>query len=812
MMGTRRSFLKKASLLAGSAALSGVIPGSVLRAMSIHADPGTSYLDAEHIVFLMQENRSFDHCYGRLKGVRGFNDPRAIDLPTGLPVWFQRNSKGQTFSPFRLDIKNTKSTWMGSLPHGWNDMVEARNHGKMNKWLDAKKSGNPDYQKLPLTMGYYDREDIPFYYALADAFTVCDQHFCSTLTGTSPNRCYFWAGTVREDAHNPESTAHVNNGQIDFKDVNWKTYPERLEEAGISWGVYQNELSIPTGLSDEEDYWLANFTDNDLEFTRQYHVRFHPGHRKFMQSELDRMTRLEKSGEVKDDELEKTRATVERLKRDLETYSEENFERLSETGKGIHRKAFITNIHDPYYRELELLEFDGKEVKVPQGDIFHQFRKDVNEGKLPMVSWLVAPCAFSDHPGSPWFGAWYVSEALDILTQNPEVWKKTIFILTYDENDGYFDHFPPFVAPLQGKANDGATTQISTEEEFVEGKDNLGLGFRVPLVIASPWSKGGFVNSEIFDHTSSLQFLEHFIEKKTGKRVIEENIGAWRRAVCGNLTSVFRKVDKSPASQDLLVDRDKYIERIYSAKDKKLPGDFKELNEQILRELQSNNKLQQFLPKQEPGTKPACAIPYNFSLDTTILPDKKALTFTIGCQPGLSKTKKISAPFQLYDLIALGNNQKQACFNFAVTEGEKLLYSIPQTSDDYHFKGYGPNGFFREFKGKFSHFPAINVLVNHLVSSGDLLVVIQNPERKQLNVQIVDNSYKRGKEIFKQKEGSKEIRLDLSSSSGWYDYSVKVGGYPDFEQRFAGHMENGETSITDPLLGGIGNPVRALVQ
>ncbi len=801
-METRRSFLRKASLLAGSSALSGIIPSSVLRAMSINADPGTSYLDAEHIVFLMQENRSFDHCYGRLKGVRGFNDPRAIDLPTGLPVWFQRNSKGQTFSPFRLDIKNTKATWMGSLPHGWNDMVKARNHGKMNNWLDAKKSGNPDYQKLPLTMGYYDREDIPFYYALADAFTVCDQHFCSTLTGTSPNRCYFWAGTVREDAHNPDSTAHVNNGQIDFKDVNWKTYPERLEEAGIPWGVYQNELSISTGLSDDEDYWLANFTDNDLEFSKQYHVRFHPGHRKFMQSELDRLTQLEKSGELKNDELEKTRTAIENLKKDLETYSEKNFERLSELEKAVHRKAFITNANDPYYRELEPLEFDGKEVNVPKGDIFHQFRKDVNKGKLPMVSWLVAPCAFSDHPGSPWFGAWYVSEALDILTKNPEVWKKTIFILTYDENDGYFDHFSPFAAPLQGK--NGATTQIATEEEFVEGKDNLGLGFRVPMVIASPWSKGGFVNSEVFDHTSSLQFLEHFIKKKTGKKVIEENIGAWRRAVCGNLTSVFRKADDSPASQDLLVNRNKYIERIYSAKDKKLPGDFKELNDQTIIEFQSNNKLGQFLPRQEPGTKPACAIPYNLYLDTRIQPDEKALTFTLGCQPGLSKTKKISAPFQLYDLTALENNQEQgACFNFTVTEGKKLDYRIPQTSDDYHFKGHGPNGFFREFKGKFSHSPEVNIQVTHLANSGHLQVVVQNPERKELNVQLADNSYKRGKETFIQKEESKEILLNLSSSSGWYDYSVKVDGYPDFEQRFAGHVENGKTGITDPLLGGV---------
>ena len=254
-MESRRSFLKKASLLAGSTALFNSMPQSIARALAISADPGTTYLNAENIVFLMQENRSFDHCFGRLRGVRGFNDPRAIDTPTGLPVWYQRNNAGKTATPFRLDIKNTKSTWMGSLPHGWEDMVAARNNGKMDKWLEAKKSGNPDYAKMPLTMGYYDREDLPFYYSFADAFTVCDQSFCSTLTGTSPNRNYFWAGTVREDAHNPSSKAHVDNGMIDFKNVSWKTYPERLEEAGISWGVYQNELSIPTGLSGEEEFW-----------------------------------------------------------------------------------------------------------------------------------------------------------------------------------------------------------------------------------------------------------------------------------------------------------------------------------------------------------------------------------------------------------------------------------------------------------------------------------------------------------------------------------------------------------------------------
>ena len=137
-MDNRREFLKKASMLAGSTAAINLIPESIQKALAIDAKPGSSYLDAEHIVFLMQENRSFDHCYGTLKGVRGFNDPRAMRQPNGLPVWYQQNKNAEIYAPFHLDIENTKITWMGSLPHGWRDMVAARNEGKMDTWLEAK--------------------------------------------------------------------------------------------------------------------------------------------------------------------------------------------------------------------------------------------------------------------------------------------------------------------------------------------------------------------------------------------------------------------------------------------------------------------------------------------------------------------------------------------------------------------------------------------------------------------------------------------------------------------------------------------------
>ena len=184
MPTSRRDFIKQAAMLSGIGA-TGLFPESIRRAMAIEPQPGTTFLDAEHIVILMQENRSFDHTFGTLRGVRGFNDPRAITLPDGNPVWAQPDKKGNRFLPFRLNIKDTKSTWMGSLPHSWTNQVDARNDGRYDQWLDAKHSDEKAFAGMPLTLGYYSREDIPFYYALADAFTVCDQNFCSCLTGTT---------------------------------------------------------------------------------------------------------------------------------------------------------------------------------------------------------------------------------------------------------------------------------------------------------------------------------------------------------------------------------------------------------------------------------------------------------------------------------------------------------------------------------------------------------------------------------------------------------------------------------------------------
>ena len=321
----------------------------------------------------MQENRSFDHTFGTLQGVRGFNDPRAIRLPNSNKVWLQTNAAGETYAPFRLNLRDTKATWMSSLPHSWENQVDAFNGGKQDKWLDAKKSGNKAYADMPLTMGYYNREDLPFYYALADAFTVCDQNFCSSLTGTTPNRLFFWTGTLR-DPGDPKAIANVRNENVDYgSEVSWKTFPERLNEHDVSWKIYQNEISLPSGLEGDADGWLSNFTDNPIEWFSQYRVRFHPAYYKHIQKEekvlperlqtLDAKLKSLNEGDKDYAKVKRELANQQQWQKiveaDLVNYTPEKFAQLSQAEKNLHQKAFTTNAGDPDYHTLSTLDLRG---------------------------------------------------------------------------------------------------------------------------------------------------------------------------------------------------------------------------------------------------------------------------------------------------------------------------------------------------------------------------------------------------------------------------------------------------------------------
>ena len=317
-------------------------------------------------------------------------------------------------------------------------------------------------------MAFLTRKDIPYHYALADAFTVCDAYHCSLLGPTDPNRYHMWTGWVGNDGNNGGPV--LDNAEVGY---DWSTYPEVLEKAGISWKIYKD---AGDGLNDDfwgftDDAYIGNFGDNSL------------------------------------------------------LYFHHQYPNAPTTAHSPRKRVYETNIK-------------------ASGTLFDDFRKDVLANKLPQVSWVVAPEAYTEHPNWPAnFGAWYVSQILDALTANPEVWSKTVFLYMFDENDGFFDHVVPATPPQSSTDRRSPRYQRHNDlrrrlYEFAAGP--YGLGVRVPMIVISPWSKGGWVNSEVFDHTSLIRFIETRFGERHSSAIIEPNITTLvSRAVAGDLTSAF---------------------------------------------------------------------------------------------------------------------------------------------------------------------------------------------------------------------------------------------------------------------------------
>lgn len=826
MDNQRRDFLKKALLLTGMAGIEQTIPTAIQRALAIEPIPGSSFMDAEHIVILMQENRSFDHGFGALQGVRGFNDPRYIRLPNGNPVWFQPDKQGNTYAPFRLNLMDSKSTWMGAVPHSRHSQVDAFNGGHYDNWIEAKRVGK-DYSNIPLTMGYYDRQDIPFNYALADAFTICDQHFCSAMTSTWPNRFFFWTGTVRT-VQNKNAKAEMRN-ELPFGAGKWPTFPELLEDAGIPWKIYQNDVSCGGGFSGEERSWLASFSCNPLERFEKYNVQFSdryvanlkiqadklPEEIADLEKKLQKILRQGKQYRKVQHALDQKKKVLQNAEQELKTWSKSNFNKLTPKEKSLYQKAFITNKNDPDYRRLDKLQYtdhQGKkqEMDIPKGDILHQFRQDVQRGELPTVSWLIPAQRYSDHPSSPWYGSWYISEIIDILTQNPKVWQKTIFILTYDENDGYFDHIPPFTPPNPYIANSGkcsagidpAIEYITAEQELAEGRDkktartgSIGLGYRVPLIVASPWSKGGKVCSEVFDHTSTLQFLEKFLSHKFKRAIASDQISEWRRTVCGDLTSIFSNANQENAQDKLpFLNRDSYLENIHQTQHKALPT-FGQLTAEDLIKGKEHPHHVAFMPKQETGIRPSCPLPYELYAEGKATEEAFDLYFHVGNT--IFGGRSSGAPFTVYANGAIRHYAVKA----GDTLSDKFVYT-PNQGIDLHV--HGPNGFFRRFKNKYKSAPiwlSLEYERQDKNFTGRIRLSLESKSQKTVQIYIRDKGYGQATREVLLPAGKRHIELvDLKASHHWYDLEITINGYQDFLWAYAGRVETGRLGYTDPQI------------
>jgi phospholipase C len=714
---SRRDFLRTLAQAGGASAVLASFPPAIQRALALPANQRTRTLqDVEHIVVLTQENRSFDHYFGTLAGVRGFGDPFPVpvkdrqNLFSGKTVFVQPSVGGapvpgrpnwptsKPIAPFRLNTEQDFPVMrVAGTPHSWADAQLAWDHGRMNDWCTAKQNHS---------LGHYAEGDLPFQFALARAFTLCDHYHCATQTGTNTNRLFLWTG--HNDPLAQAGGPSTDNSRDSFNpdqntDYRWTTYAERLQAAGISWQVYQNMAD--------------NFTDNPLAGFRSFRNAW---------------------------------------------YQRPGF------SQALRERGVST-------RDLDLL------------------KADVLADRLPQVSWIVATAEGSEHPGpsSPASGADYTARVLDALTSNPEVWSKTVLLINFDENDGFFDHMPPPAVPSYTAYNAnpalaqlaGASTVDTTGEyhNVLNGADArtinrpYGLGPRVPMYVVSPWTKGGWVNSQVADHSSVLRF----IEARFG--VQEPLISPWRRAVSGNLLSCFDFVNpEDNGFMQLLPATAARRAAALSLPNTKVPATPTAL----------------VAPVQAAGVRPARALPYELQVQAQV-PEaggQIVLTFENAGEAG--------AVFHVYDRLALDQVPRRY-----TVEAGKQLQGRWNTTGAYDLWVLGPNGFHRHIAGdvrRASGSALPDVVVRAERSSGELVIELVNNGGQPCTFQLTANKYYTNTlpEVRVVARSRSAVRLPLATSAHWYDYSLRVNGLPTWLRRFAGHLENGLPSISDPAMQG----------
>jgi phospholipase C len=777
-MTTRRNFL------AGVAAAA-AFP-SISRALAIPAMGRTRTIkDVKHVVILMQENRGFDHYFGTMQGVRGFGDRFPIPLESGKSVWFQSDGTRE-IPPYHRDAATSSALVGYGTPHSYSDSQAAWNQGKMGFW--------PKY-KNQYSMGYFKREDIPFQFALADAFTLCDGYHCSITTGADPNRITFWSGsnfnpalraqginctTADGEPNNlrcwPSPSKWVDglpqpqpNYRYVGSDFNWDTLPDLLQRAGVSWHIYQ----------DMNDNWTGAM-HGGLAFASFRHAQ---------------------------------------------------------PGSPIYAHGLTGG-----------------------PDYLDKLKADVMNGTLPQVSWILPTQSNSEHPGggSPTRAGNFTDQVLDALTSNPEVWSQTVFFLTFDENDGFFDHLPPPAVPsydINGNLMGKATLPLAGEyfdstgfalsaQDTISGKIRpWGLSARVPMYVVSPWSKGGWINSQVFDHTS----VGRFLEKRFGIEV--DAISPWHRAISGDLTTAFDFARPNDPRFPELPDQSGWAAS--DAHQKTLPAPTPPTTPQPL--------------FQEPGVRYSRALPYILHASAQVDARKGTVRLLF------ANTGFAGAVFHVYDKLHLDRIPRR----YTVEAGQMLDDEWAVGNDGlYDLWVLGPNGFHRTVKGDLSkvrpqNAPNPEIFVGYNVHDGGLHLQLRNDGNSHLRFTVKSNKiygpllavsplvsaaampecpgfgplpgfthvgsgpmlghrpapdlgapgFGFGAPLFTPGPSfgdgpdtswdvkvpasghPRELYWNLSKTGFWYDFIVTTDSDSGFSRRLAGHVETGRASVSDPGMG-----------
>lgn len=708
----RRDFIK----LSATAGLTASLWEPLLqKALAVAAHNATRTInDVQHVVILMQENRSFDHYFGTMKGVRGFGDRFPIPLESGQRA-FHQSDGNKIVPPYRSDRNTSNAAFINGTPHNFPDTQAAWNQGKYGCW--------PLF-KTPYSMAYYTREEIPFQYAMAEYFTICDAYHCSIATGTDPNRIVFWSGAGWDPQ---KQAAGINCTDADAEPVNlrcwikgempepgytyqgsafkWPTIPDVLQQAGISWRIYQ----------DPNDNWTGAM-HGCLAFESFRNAK--PG--------------------------------------------------------------------DPIY-ENGMRHWSVEDLA-----------NDVKNNTLPQVSWILPSQSNSEHPGapsSPYRASNFTHEVLEAITSNPEVWSKTVFFLTFDENDGLFDHLPAPAVPsynldgtLAGKSTiDVAGMYFHDDKDdlndmdsprvYIDKRDTIsgnlrpwGMGPRVPMYILSPWSKGGWVDSSVADHTSVGQF----IEKRFGVTI--PGISPWHRAVSSDLTSAFDFATPNDPKLPVMPDTSGF--EAIDAASKALP--------------EAAAPEQPTRLYQEPGTRLSRALPYRLHCTLKYLKSQNQVQLIF-----VNKGSK-GAVYHVYDMNRLDRIPRR----YTVASDKSLTdeWAVDETEGAYHLEVYGPNGYFHKFAGNIYHAePEIELAYDH--RNGGISVLLQNNSPDvSLRITMEANAYgyKNPDPVSLAPGKSAKKHFSLERSHRWYDFTIKTP--TGFLHRLAGRVETGKDGVSDPAM------------
>jgi len=712
MSQNRRDFLRRSAATLGAASAFAALPAAIRTALAVPAYNRTrSIADVQHIVILMQENRSFDHYFGVLRGVRGFGDRFPIPLESGKPVWHQSDGTREIL-PFHADRKTMDALLMGAVPHSLPDAQAAWGQGRLDQW--------PLY-KTASAMSYYKRDEAPFQYALAEAFTICDAYHCSVQTGTDPNRIVFWSGSNFDPKRREQGldSDHATAEAVNLRcwitgthptpgyayrgsALTWPTIPDVLQAAGVSWRIYQ----------DPNDNWTG----------------------------------------------------------------------------AMHG----------------CLAFDSFRSAAPGSPIaangmshwsLDDLKKDVIAGTLPAVSWVLPSRLQSEHPSGPSssaHGGDFTHQVLAALTADPDSWSKTAFFITFDENDGFFDHVPPPAIPsLNRDGTPAGKSTVDTSGMYyadpgVDYQDELsgkaypmldprdtvtgarrpwGMGPRVPMYVVSPWSRGGWVCSQVFDHTS----VGRFIEQRFGVTI--PAITPWARAVSGDLTAAFDFVDPNDQALPALPDMGNYAE--IEAASKLLPKVAAPDTPQPL--------------YQETGTRPSRALPYELHVNAHVAADGRVTLAFIN-------TGTQGAVFHVYDKLHLDRIPRR----YTVEAGKRLEDGWDADAGRYDLWVYGPNGFVRSFAGTVAAAgPEVEIAYDAVEAA--IVAAVRNDGAAGVELRVTANAYaSRDQGTLTVAPGATASRRwSLADSASWYDLTIAADG---FERRFAGRLETGRPSVSDPAM------------